>query len=120
MASKKLKKLSEDEVWTRWNDRMTRVRHALHHVFSATKHFRDVVALFETNDDLKAIGGEVYRWLFEMWARDIVIAIRRDLDDDTNTICLGRLLIEMSQRPGSSPDAATSRTSPRTTSGSRC
>src|SRR5262245_43707224 len=31
--------------------------------------------------------------------RDIVIAIRRELDNDTNTVCLARLLDEMAQRP---------------------
>ena len=44
-------------------------------------------------------GGDVYDWMFRMWARDIVIAIRRELDNDTNTVCLGRLLDEMAQRP---------------------
>lgn len=99
MASKKLKSLTDDEVWARWNERMTRVRHELHYVFSTRKKFRDVTATFENNDDLKAIGGEVYQWLFFMWARDIVIAVRRELDSDTNAICLGRLLDEMAQRP---------------------
>ena len=55
--------------------------------------------MFENNLELKAIGNEVYQWLFFMWARDIVIAIRRELDDDHNTVCLGRLLDEMAQRP---------------------
>ena len=99
MGSKKLKKLSEDEVWKRWNERMTRVRDELHHVFSTRKKFRDVTSLFETNSELKAIGGDVWDWLFRMWARDIVISIRRELDNDVNTVCLGRLLDEMAQRP---------------------
>ena len=83
----------------RWNERMMRVRHDLHHVFSTRGKFREITSLFETNEHLKAIGGEVWDWMFRMWSRDIVIAIRRELDNDTNTVCLGRLLIEMSQRP---------------------
>ena len=77
---------------------MTRVKHELTDVFSTRKKFRDVTAMFETNKDLNAIGGVVYEWLFRMWSRDIVIAVRRELDNDTNTVCLGRLLDEMSQR----------------------
>lgn len=97
--SKKLKKLPDEEVWTRWNERMTRIRHELHYVYGTRRRFNDVTALFERNDKLKAVGGDVYDWMFRMWARDIVIAIRRELDNDTNTVCLGRLLDEMAQRP---------------------
>ena len=97
--SKKLKKLSDGDVWTRWNERMTRVRHELHYVYSTRKKFNDVTSLFENNEKLKSMGCEVYEWMFRMWARDIVIAIRRELDNDTNTVCLGRLLDEMAQRP---------------------
>jgi hypothetical protein len=99
MASKKFKKLSDDEVWRRWNERMKRARQDLHHVFSTRGKFREVTSLFEKNDELKACGGAVWDWLFSMYARDLVIAIRRELDNDTNTVCLGRLLTEMSQRP---------------------
>ena len=97
--SKKLKKLPDEEVWTRWNERMTRIRHELHYVYGTRRRFNDVTGLFERNDKLKAVGGDVYDWMFRMWARDIVIAIRRELDNDTNTVCLGRLLDEMAQRP---------------------
>ena len=97
--SKKLKKLSDANAWTRWNERMTRVRHELHYVYSTRKRFNDVTWLFENNQKLKSIGGEVYDWMFRLWARDIVISIRRELDNDTNTVCLGRLLDEMAQRP---------------------
>jgi hypothetical protein len=97
--SKKLRKLSDEDVWTRWTERMTRVRNELHYVYGTRKRFNDITGLFEKNDKLKSIGGDVYDWMFRMWARDIVIAIRRELDNDTNTVCLGRLLDEMAQRP---------------------
>ena len=93
--SKKLKKLSDEDVWTRWNEPMTRVRHELHYVYGTRRRFNDVTSLFERNDRLKAIGADVYEWMFRMWARDVVVAIRRELDNDTNTICLARLLDEM-------------------------
>lgn len=99
MASKKLKNLSPDAIWARWNERMERVRRELHYVFLTRKKFRDVTWMFENNPTLKATGGSVYEWLFLMWARDIVIAIRRELDHDTNTVCLSRLLDEFVQRP---------------------
>lgn len=96
--SQELKKLSDGKVWTRWKERMKRVRHELHYVYSTRRKFNDVTSLFQNNEKLKSIGGEVYDWMFRMWARDIVIAIRRELDSDTNTVCLGRLLDEMAQR----------------------
>lgn len=97
--SKKLRALSDEDVWTRWNQRMARVRQDLHYVYSTRRNFNDVASLFERNEELKSIGGGVYDWMFRMWSRDIVIAIRRELDSDANTVCLGRLLDEMAQRP---------------------
>jgi hypothetical protein len=97
--SKKLKTLSDENVWTRWNERMKRARQDLHAVYGTRRRFLDVTSLFEKNSALKAVGGDVYDWLFRLWARDIVIAIRRELDNDSNTVCLGRLLDEMAQRP---------------------
>jgi len=34
-----------------------------------------------------------------LWDREAVIAVRRELDDDTNVISLGALLDEMAERP---------------------
>jgi hypothetical protein len=97
--AKQLRKLSDEDVWARWNERMNRVRNELHYVYGTRRRFNDVTGLFQRNEKLKTIGGDVYEWMFRMWVRDIVIAIRRELDDDTNTVCLGRLLNEMAQRP---------------------
>lgn len=59
LMSKKRKKLPDEEVWTRWNERMTRIRHELHYVYGTRRRFNDVTALFERNDKLKAVGGDV-------------------------------------------------------------
>jgi hypothetical protein len=97
--SKKLRKLSDEDVWARWNERMNRVRNELHYVYGTRRRFNDITGVFQRNEKLKAIGDDVYQWMFRMWARDVAIAIRRELDNDTNTVCLGRLLDEMAQRP---------------------
>ena len=97
--SKKLKSLSDEDMWKRWNERMGRVRQELHYVYGTRGRFNAITGLFEKNEKLKAVGGDVYDWMFRMWARDVVIAIRRELDSDSNTVCLGRLLDEMAQRP---------------------
>jgi len=99
MPSKRFKNMTDDEVWARWQERINRIRQELHHVFNTRQKFHLVHKMFEANDALKATGGDVYRWLFYMWARDAIIAVRRELDPDSNTVSLGCLLDEIADRP---------------------
>ena len=88
MSSKRFKNLTEAEVWKRWHERIHRIRHELHFVFNTRQKFRLVDNMFRTNADLHAIGGDVYQWLFRMWAWDAIMAVRREMDPDSNTVSL--------------------------------
>jgi hypothetical protein len=55
--------------------------------------------MFQSNSGLREIGGPVYQWLFGIWGRDALIALRRELDGQSNTINLVHLFKEMQQRP---------------------
>lgn len=99
MASKHFQNLPDEEVWARWQERVERIRHELHYVYTNRNKFRIMTKMFEQNAKLKAIGGQVFEWLFYQWARDAIIAVRRELDPDSNTVSLGCLLDEMAERP---------------------
>jgi hypothetical protein len=99
MASKKFHNLSDEQVWARWQERIERIRHELHYVYTNRNKFRIMTKMFEDNPKLKAIGGQIFEWLFFQWARDAIIAVRRELDPDSNTVSLGCMLDEMVERP---------------------
>ena len=98
MANKHLR-LTDDEVYVRWQERFERVRLELTFLFSVRRKFRQVQAMFNDNKRLNAIGSQAWEWVLLLWGRDAVMAVRRELDDDTNTISLGTLLDEMATRP---------------------
>ena len=99
MATKRFDKLTEDEVYGRWMKRIAEVRQELHELFANRRRFRDVTSMFENNPELKQVGGQVYDWLLRMWVNDAAVSVRREVDDDSNTVTLGKLLDEMAQRP---------------------
>lgn len=97
--AKKLREMTDDEVFARWQERFDRILTELHYVFENRRKFRDLQGMFDTNKELKERGSQAWEWLLGHWGRDVVIAVRRELDDDRNTISLGALLDEMSERP---------------------
>lgn len=96
---KRFKDLTDDEVFARWRERLEKVHNELMYLATTRRRFKDVEELFADNKRLHAIGSQPYRWIQGMWGRDAVIAVRRELDDDANTICFGTLLDEMASRP---------------------
>jgi len=99
MANRHLRGLTDDEIYARWQERFERVRLELTFLFSVRRKFRQVQAMFTDNKRLNAIGSQAWGWVLLLWGRDAVMAVRRELDDDTNTISLGTLLDEMAARP---------------------
>lgn len=91
--------LTDDEIYARWQERFERVKLELHHLFSMRRKFCDIQGMFQENERLNSIGSQAWEWLLLIWGRDAVVAVRRELDDDSNTISLGRILDEMAARP---------------------
>ena len=99
MATPKLKDLTDDDAFERWQERFDQIHKELMYLMTTRRKFEDIREMFNANTRLNAIGSQPYRWILGMWGRDAVIAVRRELDNDTNTICLGTLLDEMASRP---------------------
>lgn len=97
MNSKKFKHMSKDEVFERWQQRFDRILTEL--MYPTRRKFWDIQEMFKTNEKLYAIGSQPYEWILGIWGRDAVMGIRRELDDDRNTIALGSMLDEMTERP---------------------
>lgn len=87
------------DLYLRWQDRIEIIKHEAYHLFASRKQFRDLTFFFHENPRLNEIGGDVYQWLLGMWAHDALMGIRRELDDQTNTVNLRQMLYEMKDRP---------------------
>ena len=98
MSRSTLRKLSNDEAFKRWQDRIDLILTELMYVFENRQKFRELQQMFHDNKRLNEIGSQPYEWLLGHWGRDAVIAIRRELDSDRNTISFGALLDEMAER----------------------
>lgn len=99
MSNRHLRTLTQDQIFGRWKARFERVKLELTYLFEIRRKFRDVESMFRDNPRLAGTGSQAWEFLFLLWGRDAVMAIRRELDDDKNVISLGALLDEMAERP---------------------
>jgi hypothetical protein len=99
MKASKLDRLTDDQVFARWKTHFDVIHKELTYLMSTRRKFEDIREMFNSNARLRAIGSQPYGWILGIWGRDAVIAVRRELDDDRNTICFGSLLDEMAARP---------------------
>lgn len=98
MSRSALRRLSNDEVFKRWQDHIDLILTELMYLFENRQKFRELQQMFQDNKRLNEIGSQPYEWLLGHWGRDAVIAIRRELDSDRNTVSFGALLDEMAER----------------------
>lgn len=61
--------------------------------------FREVQTIVKANPKLQ-IPSSFYEWMGVSYAASIAVGIRRQLDTDSRSVSLARLLMEMRQRPG--------------------
>jgi hypothetical protein len=99
MSTKALVAMNADDLYKRWQGLIQHIYKETIFIFTTRYRFREVYKLFEKNEKLQKVGNDVYRWLFGMWGRDALMAIRRELDTQGNTINLWHLMIEIENRP---------------------
>lgn len=92
-------RLTHDQQWAAWQKDIERIKNETTLVFRNRYLFREVRQMFQDNEHLKSCGGYVYRWLFEMYGRDMVLAVGRELDRTTEVVNLIQFMYQMSQRP---------------------
>ena len=98
MGRNKLRGLTSDDIWKRWVQRVSAIHTELAFVFANRRKFLEVQEMFQKNERLSQIGSQPYQWIIGHWGRDTVMAVRRELDNDRNTISFGALLDEMADR----------------------
>lgn len=88
-----------DQLWEEWRNDLERIRQDIHELFSSRRTFRDIAAVFEQNKRLQEVGGYLWDWMRISYASYVVMRVRRETDDQGNTINLHQLLKEIETRP---------------------
>ena len=74
------KTLSYEQQWAKWENDIRRIYTETVHVFKNRLIFREIVEMFKANPDLNAKGGYIWDWINGLYGRDMVLAVRRELD----------------------------------------
>ena len=99
MAQRKLADFAADQLWNAWRDDVKAIRQDVHELFSIRRTFRDLGEVFRSNPRLQECGGDMWEWIRVTYASYVIMRIRRETDDQGNTVNLNQLLREIEQRP---------------------
>lgn len=88
--------MTPDELLASWVEKIKRIENETAYVFHNRKVFRAAQKMFQTNEGLQGSdAGMTWVWLGQMYGRDTVMAVRRELDNQAGVINLIHLLYEM-------------------------
>ena len=99
MPQRKVRHMAEDNLWQEWRDDIERIKQDIYELFSSRRTFRDVAEVFRGNARLQDVGSYLWDWMRVSYASYVVMRVRRETDDQGNTINLIQLLREIEARP---------------------
>jgi hypothetical protein len=99
MAQRKVKDILADDLWAEWRRDFESIKVDTHYLFRERRTFRDVVDVFRKNERLQAVGGHVWDWMRTSWVSHVAMRIRRETDEQGNTVNFNQLLREIEARP---------------------
>jgi hypothetical protein len=87
------------DVYARWQEHIEIIKNETIYLFTTRHRFREFTKLFEKNERLHAVGGDLHTWFLGMWGRDSLLAVRREVDGSHKTVNLFQMFQEMRKRP---------------------
>lgn len=88
-----------DEQFRNWMADMENIRLDIHELFRLRRTFRDLAGIFLKNERLQNVGGHIWDWMRLNYAASVLIRLRRQVDNQANTINLNRLLRDIIDHP---------------------
>lgn len=87
--------LSPNQLVTRWLDWLTLTKNEALNFYSTRRLLQNVQAMFDSNADLKANGGDVGSWLADVHVSHFLVCVRRELEQGGGHLTLINLLHEL-------------------------
>jgi hypothetical protein len=88
-----------DDQFRQWIADLESIRADIHEMFRLRRTFRDVAGVFERNPRLQSVGGHIWDWMLLNYAASVLIRLRRQVDNQANTVNLNRLLRDIIAHP---------------------
>src|SRR5688572_18964288 len=91
--------ITDEQQWDQWRKDVERIYRETVYVFRNRLLLREIRQMFQQNAQLQAEGGYIWRWLFGMYGRDMVLAVGREVDKHPEVVNLIQLMSQMTKRP---------------------
>lgn len=92
-------RLSDDGQWAAWQAHIERIVTETIYAFESRLVFRTILEMYQDNPRLQQDGAFVYDWIGGVYGRDQVMAVRRELDRDSEVVNLIQLMYQIVRRP---------------------
>jgi len=92
-------RLADDRQWAAWQAHIERIWTETTYAFENRLVFRTILEMYQNNAQLQQDGGFVYDWIAGVYGRDQVMAVRRELDRDSEVVNLVQLMYQIVRRP---------------------
>jgi hypothetical protein len=89
--------LNAGDRYALWQRDIERIKDEITELFTDRYKFRRIVEMFERNERLNRVGGDLYEWMLRMWGADAILAVLRQVDDSPGVIGMHALLLDMEQ-----------------------
>ncbi len=89
----------DDRTWAEWAELDGKIFNELLETFALRRQFRDFMALFEENSELREHGGHVWSWMRTCYVNTMLVRIRRHTDGQRNEASLRRMILALGERP---------------------
>jgi hypothetical protein len=98
MAQRRIQEIAADALWREWRRDFETIKQDTHFLFRERRTFRDVVEVFRKNTRLQTCGGHLWDWIRASWVSHVAMRIRRETDEQSNTVNFNQLLREIEAR----------------------
>ena len=99
MTRRDVRRMTPDDLFEEWVRDIQEIKFDIFELFSFRRTFREFAEVFRQNERLQAVGGHVWNWMRSNYVASILLRVRRQVDDQSNTVNLKQLLTELMQRP---------------------
>jgi hypothetical protein len=99
MAQRKPAAMSDDELFAGWQNGIERIYDEMIALGWNRRMFRMMREVVEANPRVQETCGHVIDWMFGNDVLSAAMSLRRDVDRDSSTLSLRRLLHEIADRP---------------------
>jgi hypothetical protein len=99
VTQRNIERMTADDLWQDWREDVERIKLDTHELFFIRRQFGEIASMFEGNSGLRATSGNIWMWLRTLYTSTVLMRVRREVDNQPNTMNLRTLIEEIQKRP---------------------